>query len=266
MSRTTDRRPQAWFRRYRQVAWPRLRLVGFPHAGGAPHLFRSWPARLPSDVELLAVCYPGRHDRLAEPVLDRMEPLADQIARALGPFTERPLGLFGHSFGALVAYEVAVRLGARGAAPAALFVSAHPAPGRTAPADGAVLTDEELLHEVAGIGGLPPAVLADPRLRELVMPAIRADYEVLRTYRPEAPAVIEAPIVGYCGDDDPVAGPADLTAWAALTTGRFDARVLPGGHFYLTSCEDRVVADVHRRLELHAGSPTPGRRCPDPCP
>ncbi|WP_344588307.1 thioesterase II family protein [Actinomadura vinacea] len=228
------------------MARPRLRLVCFPHAGGSPQLFRTWSSLLPGDIELLAVCSPGRQDRLAEPGIDRMEPLADLIAESLAAFTGAPLALFGHSMGALVAYEVALRL--PGDDPLALLVSAHPAPHRLPPAGAEPLTDDELLLGTAEIGGIDPALLKREEMRGLILPAMRADHELLRAYRPRSPAAVTAPVIGYLGRDDPLAGPSDLEGWAELTTGGFDVHVLPGGHFYLASAEREIVTDIVRRL------------------
>ena len=112
---------------------PRLRLVCFPHAGGTPAAFRGWADRLPPEVELLIACYPGRHNRFADPLWTRMEPLADEAAAALLRLPDVPTALFGHSMGAAVAYEAAVRLQAAGRPPLRLFVSGHPAPHRERP-------------------------------------------------------------------------------------------------------------------------------------
>lgn len=245
--------PRSWFRGSRRVPRPRLRLVCFPHAGGGPHLFRAWPSRLPEDVEVLAVCYPARQDRLSEPGIDRMEPLADLISRALSERADAPLVLFGHSMGSLVAYEVAVRL-PEGAV-SALLVSAHPAPHRMPPPSAEPPTDDELLHATAALGGTDPALLERAGMRDLILPALRADHALLRAYRPRHPAVVDVPVTGYLGEDDPLAGPPDLAAWADLTTGGFDARVLPGGHFYLVSAERELVADIGVRLARLPSTP-----------
>ncbi|WP_344448702.1 thioesterase II family protein [Actinocorallia aurantiaca] len=246
---------------------PRLRLVCFPHAGGGPHLFRTWPSHLPEDVEVLAVCYPGRQDRLSEPGIDRMEPLADLISRALSERADVPLALFGHSMGALVAYEVAVRL--PGDAVSALLVSAHPAPHRMPPPSAEPPTDDELLHAMAGLGGTDPALLAHEGMRDLVLPALRADHELLRAYRPRNPAVVDIPVTGYLGEDDPLAGPPDLAAWADLTTGGFGTCVLPGGHFYLVPAERELVTDMSARLAQlppRLARPRSDPRETSPCP
>lgn len=258
LAATTD--PHVWFRRPRPVRRPRLRLVCFPHAGGGPHLFRTWPSHLPGHVEVLAVCYPGRHARLAEPCIGRMEPLADLIARSLRTY-DAPLVLFGHSMGALVAYEVALRL-PPGTTPM-LLVSAHPAPHRMPPPAARPATDDQLLRAMADIGGTDPAIVRSSRMRELILPAMRADHELLRTYRPRSPAPVTAPIIGYRGIDDPLAGAPDLAAWADVTTAGLTTRALPGGHFYLTTAERELLTDIGRRLgPLAAPDPMEANPCP----
>lgn len=148
-------RPPAdrWFRVHRSRApRPARRLLCFPHAGGTAQLFHGWPAHLPDDVELLAVRYPGRRDRLREPCITDMTTLADAVTEALAPLTDLPLTLFGHSMGSAVAYEVAVRLDARGRHPERLLVSGRAAPHRARPAPVPDGDDDALLATVRGLG------------------------------------------------------------------------------------------------------------------
>lgn len=100
----------AWVRPFRLTPMPRLRLACFPHAGGSASFFRSWSERLPPDIDLLALQYPGREDRFNEAPATRLEDLADGAALALRDFADAPLALFGHSLGAALAYETALRL------------------------------------------------------------------------------------------------------------------------------------------------------------
>ncbi|MDU3291436.1 MAG: pyochelin biosynthesis editing thioesterase PchC, partial [Pseudomonas aeruginosa] len=120
----------AWVRPFRLTPMPRLRLACFPHAGGSASFFRSWSERLPPDIDLLALQYPGREDRFNEAPATCLEDLADGAALALRDFADAPLALFGHSLGAALAYETALRLENAGAPLRHLFVSAHPAPHR----------------------------------------------------------------------------------------------------------------------------------------
>ncbi|MEU8622524.1 alpha/beta fold hydrolase [Streptomyces sp. NPDC048623] len=242
-----------WLRRPRPVANPRLRLVCLPHAGGTAGAFYGWAAALPADVELVAVQYPGRQDRFAEPCLRDMDELADAVAQALLPLLDRPVALFGHSMGAALAYEVTLRLEARfRARPRQLFVSGHMSPTRPRDRrrDLHLRDDAAMVAGLTELGGMDEAVTADPELLALLMPSFRADLRLIETYRPGAARPVTVPVTAYTGDADPGVPLPDVAAWAELAAGEFAMRVFPGGHFYLVDRETEVVADISERLAL----------------
>lgn len=233
----------AWLRGYRASPSPRLRLVCFPHAGGTANMYRTWPRHLPEDVDVLAVQYPGRQDRIGEPAIHDMSVLAEAITEAVTGLADRPLVLFGHSMGASVAYEVVWRLPA---AVRSLVVSGHDAPHRS-PAKPILHADGELIAEVRASGGAGEA-LEDPELRELVLPALRADYRLIRGYLPTPPRRVPVPITAYTGRDDGSCAPDAVRAWSELTDAEFTLMSFPGGHFFLESAEPAVLADLTERM------------------
>ncbi|MFC0528343.1 thioesterase II family protein [Phytohabitans kaempferiae] len=235
------------YRVFRPLRAPSVRLVCFPHAGGTATFFRTWADRLPG-VEVLAIRYAGRQDRLADPFPGSLAELADEVTAALVPLLDTPVAFFGHSMGALLAFEVTSRLEERhGVSPARLLVSGRPAPHRAAPCSLHLADEAGLLAEVERLGNPDPLVFADPELRALVLPALRDDYRLLETHD-FARRAVRAGIVAYGGDRDPACGLRALPAWAELTTGGFAQRVFPGDHFYLVACEPALVADVAGRL------------------
>jgi len=258
----------AWLRRYVPAVPPRIRLICFPHAGGNASAYHAWSRRLPADVELVSVRYPGRQDRYAEPCVDRMDELADRVTEAVLGLADLPVALFGHSMGAAVAYEVTLRLEVRhGVRPTHLFVSGHTAPTRERTGrDLHERDDEAMLAGLRELGGMDPAVLEEPELLPLVLPSLRADLRLIETYRPNAGQNVGrrvgAPVTAYVGTSDPEVGAGDADAWRELTFGGFARRSFPGGHFYLMDHEAELLADVVERLnpgELSAaGSPRIG--------
>ncbi|KAA2254460.1 thioesterase [Solihabitans fulvus] len=241
--------PSSLLRRPTPVAAPRIRLVCLPHAGGAATAYRQWPRSLPGDVEMLAVQYPGRQDLVNERCIDDMTELADVVTDSLLPYTDVPLALFGHSMGALVAYEVAWRLEHRhGVVPRALFVSAQKPPHLQDRGDLHLRGDQALIAEVNRLGDVDPIIFTDPDLRDLVLPAIRGDFHLLGTYDPEPGRTISAPLVAHLGDRDPDVDLASVLGWSKTTTGPADHRVWEGDHFYLVQQEAALLGDLAERL------------------
>ncbi|WP_327371812.1 thioesterase II family protein [Streptomyces sp. NBC_01217] len=237
-----------WFRRY-PVERPVARLVCLPHAGGTAGVFHSWPQSLAPGIEMLAVRYPGRQDRLDDPFPQSLEDLAEEIAGHLLQYLDLPVALFGHSMGSAVAYEVARRLEAwKPDALARLFVS-----GRAAPTDGPRGTghlsdDETLAAWAAGLGGPAAEVYADPELRYMLLFSLRGDLRLLDTYRPSELVPLHAPITAFGGTDDLGYPPEELSTWSKVAKGAFDARSFNGDHFYLVPHAASLVEEICSRI------------------
>jgi medium-chain acyl-[acyl-carrier-protein] hydrolase len=219
----------------------RLRLFCLAHAGGGASAYRGWADALPAEVEVCSVQLPGRENRVREPAFERLEPLVEALADAIEEFLDRPFALFGHSNGALIGFELARTLRARGRpGPVHVFPSGRRAP--ELPADRPpihTLSEAEFLKELQELGGIPPQLLEHRELLEMIVPTLRADVAIHETYAFGEQPPLECPATAYGGVADPRVSRAQLEAWARHFAGPFILRMFPGGHFYLQ--DDRAA-------------------------
>jgi medium-chain acyl-[acyl-carrier-protein] hydrolase len=210
-----------------------VRLYCLPHAGGSASSFRSWIGALPG-VAVCPVQPPGREARFRDTPHRQMEPLVRELTDVVLSTADGPYAVYGHSLGALVAFEVVREIRRRAAqAPVHLFVSGSAAP--QCPADGlgavAEAPEAEVVAMLRKLGGTPDWLLADPTLLELIMPAVRADFSVKETYQyvPEAP--LDLPVTVLAAHGDPRAAEDEMPLWAEQTTGPFELHTVGDGHF-----------------------------------
>jgi pyochelin biosynthesis protein PchC len=238
----------AWIRRFHPGPDGVPRLVCFPHAGGSASFFYPVSQALGPGVEVLALQYPGRQERRKEEPLREIHALADVLTDVLRPWTDRPFAFFGHSMGAILAYEVALRLGQEDTAPVVLFAS-----GRRAPSTHRVETvhqrdDDGVVRELKKLAGTEAALLADEELLRMILPAIRADYTAIETYAPRPGQRLSCPVQVLIGDSDPAVTLAEAQQWEDHTTGPLELRSFTGGHFYLTGHQREINALIRDRL------------------
>ncbi|GAB2649147.1 alpha/beta fold hydrolase [Saccharopolyspora gloriosae] len=239
----------AWIRRFHPAAAPGPRLVCFPHAGGAASYYFPMSKALAPDVEVLAVQYPGRQDRRAEPCLTSVEEIAERALDGLrGWAAEGPLTLFGHSMGASVAFEVARRLEAGGTPVRALFASGRAAPHRTRNEGVHALDDQDFVAALTALDGSTTAVLANEELLRMVMPSLRADYRAAETYTYRPGSDVSCPVVALIGADDPKVTADEASAWQERTSGSFELHTFPGAHFYLNAEAEAVQRVIRKHV------------------
>jgi pyochelin biosynthesis protein PchC len=226
-----------WLRRLTEAPGNAPRLVCFPHAGGAASWYQPFAQHLNGKAELVAVQYPGRQDRRSEPLIDDIRGLADEIAPLLT--RDRPLHLLGHSMGAMIAFEVALRN-----EPDHLFVSGRRAPQIVRDDRVHQKDDAGLIAEVRKLAGTNARVFDDEELVRMVLPAIRADYRAAETYRYRPGPRLTCPVTALTGDADPKASVDEVELWRERTSGVFTLKVFSGGHFFLSGNRSAVAALV----------------------
>ena len=220
-----------------------LRLFCFPYSGGGAGAYRGWSTALPS-IEVCAFQPPGRETRLREPPLTTFGPLVDAYLREILLRDDRPFAFYGHSLGAFVAFEVTRALRRRGSPlPQHLFAGAAVAPQLHAVAAPAHRgPDSGLIAKLRRYGGTPEAVLAEPELMALLLPAFRADLTLFETYRAADEPPLDVPITAFGGLADDNARQLEIEGWRAQTSRGFALRMFPGGHLFLQPARAALLA------------------------
>jgi len=227
-------------------AQARLCLLCFPYAGAAAGVYRHWAAAVPPHIEVCAIEYPGRGCRLSEAPVVRMSTLVETLANGLLPFLRQPVAFFGHSLGAAVAFELA-RLLQREVQSCPVYLIAS---GRRAPHLPSLrpplhdLPEHDLVQELKALNGTPREVLESPEIMEIVLPFLRADFELEAAYVSSIGAPLDLPIAAYGGAADRLVGEDEIEAWRPYTRVAFRKRVFPGDHFFVNTARDSVLRAI----------------------
>ena len=227
-----------------------LRLFCFSHAGGHPAGYLPWQAALGPQVEVRAVQLPGRAMRFHERSYREFDALAAELVAMLERHADLPFVLFGHSLGALLAFELARACGRRGLAPLQVFVSGCGAP-RLRRLRGRLheLGDDELCRELGRYNGTPAEVLADRELMQLLLPVVRDDFALVDGYRYVVGPALTVPLTVLAGRDDAEV-PADIVpAWSDEAAAGCEVLWFDGGHFFIESARPAVLECLRQRLD-----------------
>ncbi len=252
-------------------ASPRLRLFCFPFAGGGSAIFQSWGESIDATIEVIAVEPPGRLGRIAEAPVTDIGAFVEGVVPELRERTDRPFAFYGHCLGGLTSFEVARRLRQDGGpSPVHLFVSGARSPDHTG--DRGTF-EERLMSDLLRLDGfrlhLPPfqqpdnvfgeiirrfnipaseEMLAHPELRELLLPAIRAEFQMVSNYRFRREHAWDVPITCFAAKGDPYVSRRHALGWGRFTNQRFQLFVREGAHFAVVDDRSFLHATMNREL------------------
>jgi surfactin synthase thioesterase subunit len=232
----------SWIAALRPVTQARQNLLCFPFSGAGATAYKPFVAHLPPDVGLYAVRLPGREQRFSEPAVSDVSVITDHVYAAASALFQESLLVFGHSMGTLLAYDLVRRIETSGETVTRLVVSARGAPH--IPPSGVPIHKADratVLSALHRLGGTPEAFFASPELQDLVLPTLRADFQISETYFLSEPRPVTSDIVALAGETDPLVHPENIDAWEAYTTGQFRCHHVTGGHFH-------IFDDPHRTL------------------
>jgi medium-chain acyl-[acyl-carrier-protein] hydrolase len=221
-----------------------FRLYCFPYAGGGASAFLSWQALLGPAVEICAIQLPGRGTRIGEAPYASLAVLARDLAHVLAGQSKSSFAFFGHSMGALLAFEVSRHLAAcHLPTPNMLFVSGCAAPAhRGEERNLHELEDEALIAKLKEFNGTPPELLQDGEMMALALPSVRADFAMVAKYQYRRALLLHLPIIVLAGTSDDHCEEANLEAWREETTGPFSVHRFEGDHFFIKARQSEVMA------------------------
>ncbi|MEO6084688.1 MAG: alpha/beta fold hydrolase [Umezawaea sp.] len=224
-------------------------LVCLPFAGAGASFYHPWSALAGESLRVLPMQLPGRERRIDdEPYREvgaAVDGLLADLLDQLGD-TKRVV-LFGHSLGAVLAYELAHRLVAvPGVEVVRLFASGSTEPRTSRPGRATGLSDDEFVARVRQFAGFSDEALDDPEMRELILPTLRADVEMHEGYVPSTAEPLPVPVTALRGADDELVSAGQAAAWRTATSAEFELVELPGGHMYLAGSGRELVELVER--------------------
>ncbi|MGB3463635.1 MAG: alpha/beta fold hydrolase [Cyclobacteriaceae bacterium] len=229
----------------------RFKLFCFPFAGGSASYYLNWKPYMKSGVELIPVELPGRGSRISDPLCTTLEDMVEDALK----FVESRLdgsgyAFFGHSMGAMLAFELTHRIRQKGLAlPAHLFFSGRRAPHLPPRLKGfASMTPEEFKEAVLELGGTPAELFESPELSELFVPIMRNDFILAESgIDLEGKEPFTMGLTVFIGKDEDIL-PEESEGWKLYSDKRCTIHYFKGGHFFLTEHTKEVIQLINLDL------------------
>lgn len=225
-------------------------LICFPFAGAGASIFYPWEKLLHPNINLYGFQAPGREDRIGENIITDLKELTNQACNELSKVLKNPFVLFGHSLGAVIAFEIAKKLADSGINPKFLIVSGRQPPHlRLRMPHISDLDDDALIDGLLKLQGTDPEILEHPTLLELFLPIIRGDFMIGERYRSEpSDSKLNCPIIAILTADDHWVNHAEIQEWAIFTTKSFAIETFPGDHFYVKNAYKPLTNFLNKKL------------------
>ena len=230
-----------------------MRLFCLPFAGGSASAFHGWGERMSPHIEVWAAQPRGRGMRFKDAPRSTIALMAEDYLSVLRSNLELPFAFYGHSLGGLLSFEIARLLEQEGLPlPGCLFLGACAPPTLgLLHAEIRHLPDSTFLTTIQQrYGGIPEAVMNEPELLEIFLPALRAEYSAHETYDRREAVKVGSPIHAFAGIEDSELRPEQMGEWAVHTRSRFQLSVVAGSHFFLDTSSEQVLAEIRSTFNL----------------
>lgn len=226
----------------------RRQLICFHFAGGSAEYFLPWRDYIDDYTAVYAVQLPGRGHRLTEKLKTCLHQCADEVVKSLSFLPHRPTFFFGHSMGAALAFETALRWEQQGRKLAHFFASGRLPPHKSRGTDYHLQSDEALINKIMGLGATSSSVFDNPALRSLMMPIIRADFQAIENYQRATLPTLSCSLSALLGEGDTEVTESEINEWALATTGKFEFCQFSGGHFYINNLCPTLFSYIENKM------------------
>jgi medium-chain acyl-[acyl-carrier-protein] hydrolase len=229
----------------------RCRLFCLPHSGSGASQFSLWKNLLPPVLDICPIQLPGRENRFREAPFTQIRLIAENLAKALEPYLDRPYILYGFSLGALIAFELARQLRKQKIdPPVSLYALARPAPHLPQTKYPLhQLPDDIFVAELTRrYNGMSPLILQDRELMQLLLPTLRADFTAIETYVYQEEEPLDCPIRAFGGNLDGTATEDELRAWRLHTNASFELKIFQGDHFFIRNNQQALLKSISSQV------------------
>lgn len=224
-------------------------LFCFPYAGAGASIFFPWGKGISGKVDIYAFEAAGKGDRYSEALPKEVKTLAIEAAKAILRKNYKSIILFGHSLGALLAYETAKTLKNNGCNPLSVIFSGRQAPGLASKMEPiSHLPEEQFIAEIKLLGGTPKEIFEEPEILNIILPILRNDFFLAECYEDSNPVDLEIPVIVLSGQNDPWVKLDDLHHWRSVTSDSFEIEIFEGDHFFITENELGLFKYLNHKL------------------
>jgi len=226
-------------------------LFCLPYGGGSATVYHSWKKDLHRSIELVPLELAGRGRRFVDPFYRDLDEAVDDIYQMIiGQVGHSSYSIFGHSMGALLAFECAHRLRIKNQRmPEFLFLSGRNPPHRIGDKPRHQLSDEEFRQEIFSLGGTPREVMEQTEMFDFFLPILRADFRMIETYETQRSyEKLACKILVLHGSRDELASPSMVEEWSMYTEKGFQSIPFEGDHFFIHSQKGSVIGLINETL------------------
>jgi surfactin synthase thioesterase subunit len=229
-----------------------VRIVCFHAAGCQPTVFMAWQRYLSASVCAVPVVLPMHGSRLSERMPQSFREIASNLLDGCPELFDRSTVLFGHSMGAMIAYELACLLQMHGRQPVALVVSGAQSPNRREVVDRTIgLSDDEFLDVLRAYGSISEDLLHDREFLDYYLPIVRTDFALCERYAWQGWPTLLLPIHTFNGEEDTHISRDGVEQWSDFTRVGCTHHVFRGGHFFCDENPAEVCARIESILRLN---------------